>query len=171
MPTCSARYRTSLSRSPETSRMRSSWCRGPRCLMNDRLSARGASWNRYVAAYRPSIRITHSRPVNTGGRALACPAGTIASRKTHVRVLLVRPTALQNDLERGRVGGVSECVVGHHDVVEAEPMRDESCGAEFARLYQFEQQWCRDGVDQARRECDVAVPQFLEVQLHRLAMD
>ena len=36
---------------------------------------------------------------------------------------------------------------------------------------QFEQQWRRDGVDEARRERDVAVPQFLEVQLHRLAMD
>jgi hypothetical protein len=55
-----------ISRSPETSRMRSSWCRGPRCSMNDRLSARGASWNRYVAAYRPSTRITHSRAASAG---------------------------------------------------------------------------------------------------------
>jgi hypothetical protein len=69
-----------ISRSPETSRMRSSWCRGPRCSMNDRLSARGASWNRYVAAYRPSTRITHSRPASAGSghvRRFACHCGIL----------------------------------------------------------------------------------------------
>ena len=76
--------------------------------------------------------------------------------------MLVRPTAVQNDLERRRLGGVSEGVVGLHDVVETESMRDESSGTKLAGLHQFEQQWRRDGVDQARGERDVAVPQFLE---------
>jgi len=66
---------------------------------------------------------------------------------------------------------VSEGVVGLHDVVETESMRDESCGTKLTSLHQFEQQWRRDGVDQARGERDVPVPQFLEVQLHGLAMD
>src|SRR5690606_10097654 len=98
-------------------------------------------------------------------------SGMLAFRKTHVKVLLLRPTAFQNDLERRRPGSVSEGVVGLHDVVETESMRDESRGTKLARLHQFEQQWRRHRVDEARRERDVAVPQFLEMQLHRLTMD
>ena len=44
-------------------------------------------------------------------------------------------------------------------------MRDQSCGTKLACLHEFEQQRRRDGVDQTRRERDVAVPQFLEVEL------
>ena len=53
------------------------------------------------------------------------------------RTWLIRPTAVQDDLERGRLGGVSEGVVGLHDVVETEAMRDQSCGAKLACLYEF----------------------------------
>ena len=58
-------------------------------------------------------------------------SGMVASRKTHVKVLLIRPTAFKNDPERGRLGGVSEGVVGLHDVVETESMRDESRGTKY----------------------------------------
>jgi hypothetical protein len=58
-------------------------------------------------------------------------SGMVASRKTHLRVLLIRPAAFQNDLERGRLGGVSKGVVGLHDVVETESLRDESRGTKY----------------------------------------
>src|SRR5678809_532058 len=59
-----------------------------------------------------------------------------------------RPTAFQNDLERGCPGGVGEGVIGLHDVVETESMRDEPRGTKLASLHQFEQQWRRDAADE-----------------------
>ena len=53
------------------------------------------------------------------------------------RTWSIRPTAVQDDLERGRLGGVSEGVVGLHDVLETEAMRDQSCRAKLACLYEF----------------------------------
>jgi hypothetical protein len=76
-------------------------------------------------------------------------SGMVASRKTHMKVLLIRPQPFRTTLSAGRLGGVSEGVVGLHDVVETESMRDEPCGTKLARLHQFEQQWRRDRVDQA----------------------
>ena len=62
----------------------------------------------------------------------------VASRKTVIVVPLIRPAAVQDDLERGRLGGVSEGVVGLHDVVETESMRDQPCGTKLPGLHQSE---------------------------------
>src|SRR6187455_3283105 len=120
--------------------------------------------------WRTTSAPRHAPAVDHGVAGLENDFGHDRLSGEFTRTWLIRPT-LQDDLERGRLGGVSEGVVGLHDVVETESMRDESCGTQLARLHQFEQQWRRDCVDQTRREHDVAVPQFLEVQLHGLAMD
>src|SRR5579872_962397 len=83
----------------------------------------------------------------------------------------LRITALQNHLECGLAGRVTEDVVGVHDVVESESVRNQRAGVQRSGLQQLEQQRRGHRVDESRRDGDVAVPQLFEVQLRRRAVD
>jgi hypothetical protein len=67
MPTLSARYLTSDSRSPETSITLRTPYFGFKCSMTEALSLRGASWKRNAGVYRPSTNIRHSKPLTNSG--------------------------------------------------------------------------------------------------------
>src|SRR6185312_2941890 len=69
-------------------------------------------------------------------------------------------------LERPRVRGMRKSFVSIENAVELEAMGNQELGVELAGSQQVEQHRRADGVDQARRDGDVAVPQALEMESH-----
>ena len=64
----------------------------------------------------------------------------------------------------------SKGIVGVQDFVEFKSMGDQLLGIDPARLHRLEQHWRGYGVDEPRRDRDVAVPQSLQVQIRLNAM-
>src|SRR6185437_4745614 len=69
-------------------------------------------------------------------------------------------------LERPRFRGMRKSFIGIENAVELEAMGNQELGVELAGSQQVEQHRRADGVDQARRDGDVAVPQALEMESH-----
>lgn len=79
-------------------------------------------------------------------------------------------SAPEQHLERTRLGGVGEGVVGVEDLVELVIVRHQVLRGELALLDQLEQHRQGRGAHQPRRDDDVLDPQVLDLQLHRAAV-
>src|ERR1700686_4256583 len=77
---------------------------------------------------------------------------------------------LDDHLQRMRIDGLSEGIVGFHDVVQAEPVGDELAGFQAPGTHGLEQHGRADGIDQPCRNRDVAVPQAFHMQVDFHAM-
>src|ERR1700721_2433569 len=78
--------------------------------------------------------------------------------------------SLDDYLERSRVGGVREGLVGIEDAVELEAMSDQELRVDLAGPQSVEQHRRADGVDQPCGDGDVTVPQALQMESHLRSM-
>ncbi len=76
----------------------------------------------------------------------------------------------QDHFECSLCGCVSKYFVSLHDIVQRKPVRHELSRLQLTRGQELEQHWCRAGVHKPRRERYIAVPQFLHVEFHGLAV-
>ena len=72
---------------------------------------------------------------------------------------------LNDDFERACLCRTAKRLIGVKDVIELEAMRDQKLGVDLVRCNSLEQHRYRNGVNQPRRDGDVAVPKVLQMEI------
>lgn len=79
-------------------------------------------------------------------------------------------SAAEHNLQRLRLGGSAECVIGVHDLVQLELMGSEPLGRQLAGGNELEQHRRGVGANQSGRNRDVVDPEIIQRQLDGFAV-
>src|SRR5450759_3224360 len=130
---------------------------------------RSVSWRRALridrtCSARPTSVVLRPKPTS---RLRLAP---LAMSSCKSRMMSQLPLSLDDHLERFRLGGMREGLVGIEDAIELEAMRNQELGVDLVRSDSLEQHRYGNCVDQPRGDGNIAVPQLLQMEIDLRSM-